>query len=51
MLDGVVKQNYKEFIDYLNDSDMSQEETDVVRGHVDSIIEGYEREIKKLKGE
>jgi hypothetical protein len=51
MLDGTVKQTYREFIDYLNDSDMSQDETDVVRSHVDTIIEEYEREIKRLKGE
>ncbi|MGX1266725.1 hypothetical protein RKD55_004669 [Rossellomorea marisflavi] len=51
MLDGSVKQNYKEFIEYLNNSDMSQEETDVVRSYVDAIMEDYEREIKKLMGE
>lgn len=51
MLDGSVKQNYKEIIEYLNNSDMSQEETDVVRSYVDVIMEDYEREIKKLKEE
>jgi hypothetical protein len=48
MLDKVVS-HYKEFIDYLNDSDMSQDETDVVRGYMDTVIETYEREIESLK--
>jgi hypothetical protein len=47
---GTVEASYREFIDYLNESDMSQHDTDVVRSYMDTIIDLYEKEIDELKG-